>query len=812
MSYSKTELIETYKNLDIVAPDNIADSVLLSATKQTPANLSTKVPPTGQLNSHLKKRVSNNQKKQKTPSKPDWDNHSGWASRFKKSDDLFNKRPTKESITSPNPTGLNNRHKKPPLEKEDSTAPVSSVLGSLALDADDELPAQLKNKLAPELPSSTPMSRVASSQGQHQATDWVYRDPSGNVQGPFKADLMQEWFLGSYFPSDLLVRRVDRDNFTPLQELLASVQDKSAPFHSAPLPAAPPALNVNALNQRFNASPVVSNASPAVDLLSPQATQSPLAGRLQQEGLYHPQPQVQRLANWDSRTSSPAASPFGRPLWGPNSPGVDVPDQHSREEFLMALRHRELLEQQAAQAQFIQQQMLQQQQQQQQHQEQLHHELELQRAWELQQQAQAEAQKQAQEQLDNTQTKDEADISVQVEAPESTIASVTEDGVMSPMKTPEPIPAVPTPQPSQKTVRGGVNVISQAELERVQRMSKQEGPVGKMGVSLSDVIDKQQQQHEEGEFAQPKKAAPAPWAPQEQGEKATAAPSLKEIQEAEARQSQARKQAQQAQRAAISQSQNASARIDDIVPGTLNWGLAGSAPQAAPAPQPTGPAWGGSNLNQKKTLRQIQEEEEAREREAQRKKMVASAQAASATRGYAASAQRTTAPSAGGAWTVVGQSNGAKPAPTAPAPAPVPAAPKQTTKPAQVPKPAPAVSVPPSIAQGGNVREPGAPSEEFIKWCKGALVGLNGTTPDELLPILLSFDIEKPDLELIQDMIYASSSTMDGRRFAGEFAKKRKEDSKGVSLSSAADIVKQQQAPKTLQETFKVVQKKKKRN
>ena len=91
MSYSKTELIESYKNLDIVAPDNIADSVLLSATKQTPANLSTKVPPTGQLNSHLKKRVSNNQKKQKTPSKPDWDTHSGWASRFKKSDDLFNK-------------------------------------------------------------------------------------------------------------------------------------------------------------------------------------------------------------------------------------------------------------------------------------------------------------------------------------------------------------------------------------------------------------------------------------------------------------------------------------------------------------------------------------------------------------------------------------------------------------------------------------------------------------------------------------------------------------------------------------------------
>ena len=43
---------------------------------------------------------------------------------------------------------------------------------------------------------------------------------------------------------------------------------------------------------------------------------------------------------------------------------------------------------------------------------------------------------------------------------------------------------------------------------------------------------------------------------------------------------------------------------------------------------------------------------------------------------------------------------------------------------------------------------------------------LMSATADEILPILLSFDIDKPDLELIQDMIYASSSVMDGRRFA----------------------------------------------
>ena len=92
---------------------------------------------------------------------------------------------------------------------------------------------------------------------------------------------------------------------------------------------------------------------------------------------------------------------------------------------------------------------------------------------------------------------------------------------------------------------------------------------------------------------------------------------------------------------------------------------------------------------------------------------------------------------------------------------------------------------------------------------------LMSATADEILPILLSFDIDKPDLELIQDMIYASSSVMDGRRFASEFARKRKEDQKipggfsGVGNYSASDVVKSQ--PKTAQETFKVVQKKKRR-
>ena len=64
-------------------------------------------------------------------------------------------------------------------------------------------------------------------------------------------------------------------------------------------------------------------------------------------------------------------------------------------------------------------------------------------------------------------------------------------------------------------------------------------------------------------------------------------------------------------------------------------------------------------------------------------------------------------------------------------------------------------------------------------------------------------DISQPaTLELIQEVIYANSTTMDGRRFASEFASKRKADvaSRAAGTSSAkpvsiADVVKSQPKP-----------------
>jgi PERQ amino acid-rich with GYF domain-containing protein len=86
--------------------------------------------------------------------------------------------------------------------------------------------------------------------------------------------------------------------------------------------------------------------------------------------------------------------------------------------------------------------------------------------------------------------------------------------------------------------------------------------------------------------------------------------------------------------------------------------------------------------------------------------------------------------------------------------------------------------------------------------------------------MLLSFPVD-PDpstVELISDLIYANSTTLDGRRFASEFVSKRKADAaskRGIAAAgkpaSIADVVRTQPKPSQPEwGGFKVVNKKKK--
>ena len=105
---------------------------------------------------------------------------------------------------------------------------------------------------------------------------------------------------------------------------------------------------------------------------------------------------------------------------------------------------------------------------------------------------------------------------------------------------------------------------------------------------------------------------------------------------------------------------------------------------------------------------------------------------------------------------------------------------------------------------------------------KVALICLSPLVED-IASMLLTFPLD-PDpttVEIISDLIYANSTTLDGRRFAAEFVSKRKADATAQPKGSAnanipgktqsiADVVKAQPKPAQSEWGFKVVNKKRK--
>ncbi|EGO02779.1 hypothetical protein SERLA73DRAFT_119817 [Serpula lacrymans var. lacrymans S7.3] len=331
--------------------------------------------------------------------------------------------------------------------------------------------------------------------------------------------------------------------------------------------------------------------------------------------------------------------------------------------------------------------------------------------------------------------------------------------------------------------------------------------------------------------------------------------SLREIQDAEAKKVEARKAAEKERdrsaRAAVTPAS------EEVQPFTASWGLPTSqvgvrgvgspkegatmAMMAGTTPPSSGaPVWTNaiSTPSTKKTMKEIQEEEERWKKLAVKETMAATA----ARRAYAETTNKVCArnvvPQTGGAWTTVGpggKSSAIAAAAAAAAAAPVrpamtssissgsvAAAPRVNgTTPS---RPATTTTVKAAAAPPKIEDFPISPSHDFLKWMTDSLKGLNNSVHlEEIAAMLLSFPMD-PDpstVEIISDLIYANSTTLDGRRFAAEFVSKRKMDAAarkgnaapGTSgkVVSIADVVKTQ--PKPTQPEwggFKVVNKKKK--
>lgn len=86
----------------------------------------------------------------------------------------------------------------------------------------------LRDEKPPGVLSATSVvnKTVIDSSGVSQTTSviqekWYYRDPQGEVQGPFLANEMSEWHKQGYFAPNLLVRRTCDERYTTLGELVS---------------------------------------------------------------------------------------------------------------------------------------------------------------------------------------------------------------------------------------------------------------------------------------------------------------------------------------------------------------------------------------------------------------------------------------------------------------------------------------------------------------------------------------------------------------------------------------------------------------
>ncbi|KAH9889750.1 hypothetical protein F4778DRAFT_753931 [Xylariomycetidae sp. FL2044] len=295
----------------------------------------------------------------------------------------------------------------------------------------------------------------------------------------------------------------------------------------------------------------------------------------------------------------------------------------------------------------------------------------------------------------------------------------------------------------------------------------------------------------------------APWA-KDTGTESHKGPSLKEIQQAEAiKAAKAEESAVVARRALVEQEaareRERVAATGPGLPTSSTWGTASpvsAGPSSIPWTKPSaakGPAPGlsapGHSSDKKKTLADIQREEEARKQKAKELAVQTGGLSSNGGKRYADLASKPNAvPLAGQAmsagavppstagWATVGAGGKVKPPIGPSSQGRSVSATNVKAAPPVAPSPRPTVKTSNSTAAGGARTEA---MDEFNKWLTGQLTrGISGVTDiNTFASTLLAFPKEP---ELIADAIYANSKTMDGRHFAQEFIRRRKLAEKGV--------------------------------
>lgn len=672
---------------------------------------------------------------------------------------------------------------------------------------------------------ASPMSAVISPENMN----WIYKDPSGVEQGPFNGLRMQEWYSSKWLQDSLLIRRVEESEYYTLKDYMTRINNFIEPFlvpqhmggRGGYFEDPQQRMQEELLSRQreavrrqqqlqFASLQLHQQQNSAWGSMSPITTpMSPMSPWAQSQTL--PQSQLHSTLggtpfDFNGLSNSQVnLAQFNNDVWQPRAPG-SIPQTPRRVPSVTDLSQADV----SAKRNLFNQS----------------------------------------EDSTNLNMPSRKDIFDDEEFIPKEAPAVSQSAIQPPSKSPpietEPVPETQT-EPVQPTEEEETKSSKEAKkTEPTAKKSKktkgkksvpvsgQQTPSSRAAVPKTDKLAEEltkelelvQIEEEtvvvevsttETPVDSPKAVAPvlAPWAKKE----AAANPktlSIREIQEMEAAERKTRKAQQQQQQVAAA----TVALLQASRSGT-------STPVSSSMPAlPSGATWATVGVSSpssapKKSLAQIQKEEE----EAARKRASSAGSAPTAARKYtdvtasaptSYSARTAAAPpvahSTGGAWTTVGPGGKRVGAGFNSAPTSVPTSTATSPIHRKV-EPVRVVAAAPTASAGIKLSSSG---EEFLNWCKASLTDLQpGVNQNELLTMLFSLPVSSESKEIIAETIYSSSTTMDGRRFAEEFLKRRRTADNEISGSFTwSDVLtKAAAAPKPVNDgwnvSFKVVGKKK---
>lgn len=119
---------------------------------------------------------------------------------------------------------------------------------------------------------------------------WIYRDPQGATQGPWSGLEMHDWFKAGFFTAELLVKKVEDAEFEPLAQLVRRIGNSREPFlvpqigvPHGPAPSGAQTAWPNAAPPVGNAQPPFASAFPSFGTTLTAEQQNALERRKQEE-------------------------------------------------------------------------------------------------------------------------------------------------------------------------------------------------------------------------------------------------------------------------------------------------------------------------------------------------------------------------------------------------------------------------------------------------------------------------------------------------------------------------------------------------